>query len=75
MTSIRPAQAVMKHGELLLPHDVGCGVKLVTPDDPHYPDLHADAVRDEDLRDSPARSAALAARWRHKWALEERRTA
>lgn len=71
----RPAKAVIKNGELLLPHDAGCGAELITPDDPRYPALHADAVRDEDLQNRPERSSALAARWRRKWALDERRTA
>lgn len=75
MTDRRPAKAVIKNGELLLPHEVGCGAELITPDDSRYPGLHANAVRDEDLQGTPEHSSTLAARWRHKWALEERRTA
>ncbi|SEG94278.1 hypothetical protein SAMN04489712_1459 [Thermomonospora echinospora] len=69
------AQAVIKNGELLLPHPVGCGAELITPDDPRYDDLLAHAVRDEDLNGTPEQNAALAARWAAKWAREDRRTA
>lgn len=69
------AQAVIKDGELLLPHDVGCGAEVIAPADPRYVSLHASAIRDEDLNGTPEQDAALAERWRAKWALEDRRTA
>jgi hypothetical protein len=69
------AQAVLKDGKLLLPHDAGCGASVIPPDDPRYETLRADAVVDEDLAGTPEENAAVAARWRHKWALEGRRTA
>ncbi|GLZ14883.1 hypothetical protein Acsp04_51180 [Actinomadura sp. NBRC 104425] len=69
------AQAVLKGGRLLLPHDAGCGASEITPDDPRYADLRADAVVDEELNGTPEENAAIAAKWRRKWALEERRSA
>lgn len=69
------AQAVIKHGELLLPHEFGCGAELIAPDDPRYGALSAGAVRDEDLDGTAEQSASLADRWRAKWAVEDRRTA
>lgn len=69
------AQAVIKNGELLLPHDVGCGAELITPDDPRYAALSAHAVHAEDLNGSAEQNGSLADRWASKWALEDRRTA
>ena len=69
------AQAVIKNGELLLPHDVGCGAELIRPDDPRYEALFAHAVRDEDLNGTAEQNAALAERWAARWALEDRRSA
>lgn len=69
------AQAVFKNGELLLPFDVGCGADVITPDDPRYETLRADAVVDEDLNGTSEEAADIAARWRRKWTLDERRTA
>ncbi|TMR02407.1 hypothetical protein ETD83_12760 [Actinomadura soli] len=60
------AQAVLKGGELLLPHDSGCGASVIPPDDPHYNALHADSVVDEDLNGTPEENAAITTRWRHK---------
>lgn len=69
------AQAVLKDGELLLPHDAGCGASVITPDNPDYEALLADAVRDDGLGGTAQQDAEIAARWRHKWALQDRRTA
>jgi hypothetical protein len=69
------AEAVIKGGELLLPHHVGCGAEVIGPDDPRYPQLVAGAIRDEDLNGTPEEDAAFADRWSAKWALQGRRTA
>lgn len=69
------AKAVIKDGDLLLPHDAGCGAELISPDDPRYDELYVGAVRDEDLDGTPEQNTALAERWRRKWALEELRSA
>ena len=69
------AQAILKDGKLLLPHDVGCGAEVVATGDPRYDELFDDAIRDEDLCGTPEENAALAARWLETWALEDRRTA
>ncbi|MDA8368934.1 MAG: hypothetical protein M0026_03590 [Nocardiopsaceae bacterium] len=69
------AKAVWKGGTLLLPHDVGCGASEISPEDPRYEVLRADAVVDEDLNGTPEENASVAARWRRKWALEDRRSA
>ncbi|TDC86033.1 hypothetical protein [Actinomadura sp. 7K507] len=68
-------KAVLKDGKLLLSHEAGCGATEITPEDPRYEELHADAVEFDDLADTPEENAALGARWRRKWALEDRRTA
>ncbi|GAA0968961.1 hypothetical protein [Actinocorallia libanotica] len=68
-----PAKAVIKNGELLLPHEVGCGAELISPDDPRYEALYATAFHDE--KDDREKSAALLSEWLAKWALEDRRTA
>jgi hypothetical protein len=72
---VSAAQAVIKNGELLLPHEVGCGAELIRPDDPRYVDLAIGAIRDEDLDGTPQDNAVLADRWRARWALDDRRTA
>ena len=69
------ARAMLKSGKLLLPHDAGGGASEVTPDDPRYDGLRADAIAEDDLDGTPEENAAVAARWRRKWALEDRRTA
>ncbi|MFD0900375.1 hypothetical protein [Actinomadura sediminis] len=69
------AEAMLKDGKLLLPHDAGCGASEITPDDPRYDELRADAVVEDDLDGTPEENAAVAARWRRKWALEDRRSA
>jgi hypothetical protein len=69
------AQAVIKDGRLLLPHDAGCGAELITPADPRYASLAENAVRDDALDGSAEQDASLADRWRAKWAFEDRRTA
>ncbi|WP_157430025.1 hypothetical protein [Actinomadura oligospora] len=64
------SKAVIKNGELLLPHPVGCGAELITPDDPSHDELHANAVHDEDLNGTREQDAALADRWFQTWALD-----
>ncbi|MBT2212425.1 hypothetical protein [Actinomadura sp. NEAU-AAG7] len=48
---------------------------MISPEDPRYPVLRADAVAEEDLTGTPEENAAIAARWRAKWGLKHRRTA
>lgn len=65
-------RAILKAGQLLLPHDAGCGAEVITTSDPRYAALLGDAVRDEDLNGTLDEDAELAARWA---AREHRRTA
>ncbi|MFG2005022.1 hypothetical protein ACGFNU_38345 [Spirillospora sp. NPDC048911] len=69
------AEAVLRDGELLLPHDTGCGADVITPEHGDYERLRSAAVDDDALNGTPEEAAEIAARWRRKWALEDRRSA
>jgi hypothetical protein len=68
-------QAILKDGELLLPHPIGDGVTLVTPDHPDYQELRDSAVDFAALRGTPEQNRAAADRLRAKLARQDRRTA
>lgn len=62
-------------GDLLVPHDAGCGAELIEPGDPRYAEYAADAIPESFFAPAPEEDAALAAKWAAKWGIEERRTA
>lgn len=62
-------------GDLLVPHDAGCGAHRVHPGDSRYAELAADAIPESALASTPEEDARLAAKWAANWPAEERRTA
>ncbi|MFF5265036.1 hypothetical protein ACFY4C_39645 [Actinomadura viridis] len=68
-------QAILKDGELLLPHPVGDGVTLINPDHPNYQELRDGAIDWAALRGTPQQNRAAADRLRAKLARQDRRTA
>lgn len=55
--------------DVLVPHEVGIGAERVTPDDPNYEALKAQAI-DLNVPADPAADAALAARLEARYRTE-----
>ncbi|GAA2628396.1 hypothetical protein SMC26_29305 [Actinomadura fulvescens] len=68
-------QAVLRDGELLLPHSVGDGVTVIGPAHPDYERLRAGAVDLDAMRPTPEQDRTRADWLRARLATEDRRTA
>lgn len=68
-------QAILRDGELLLPHSVGDGATVIPPDHPDYARLRDSAVDLDAMRGTPEQNRARADWLRHRLSNEVRRTA